>query len=139
METFITALHIFVGLVLIIVVLLQTGKGNAMGSAFGGSSQTVFGSSGAGNFFTKFTTGSAVVFMLTSLTLSAMSTHQKKASILTTGETPTETQSPAPSLPPLPVETGKKGSPDANTSIPLEEEATAIPSPATEDEGVTTK
>src|SRR3990172_4845968 len=55
------------------VVLLQAGKGANMGAAFGGSSQTVFGSSGAGTFLGKMTTGVAVIFMLTSLTLSYFS------------------------------------------------------------------
>ena len=54
---------------LILIVLLQTGKGASMGAAFGGSSQTIFGSSGASTFLTKLTTAVAVVFMLTSLLL----------------------------------------------------------------------
>lgn len=66
----VTTVHILVCLGLIVVVLLQTGKGTDMGAAFGGgSSATVFGSSGAGNFLTRLTTGMAVVFMLTCLTL----------------------------------------------------------------------
>jgi preprotein translocase subunit SecG len=66
----VTTVHVLVCLGLIVVVLLQTGKGTDMGAAFGGgSSSTVFGSSGAGNFLTRMTTGMAVVFMLTCLTL----------------------------------------------------------------------
>jgi preprotein translocase subunit SecG len=57
-------------LVLIVVVLLQRGKGAEIGAVFGGGAgSTVFGSRGAGNFLTKLTTGAAVLFMLTSLTL----------------------------------------------------------------------
>lgn len=106
METFLTILHVFVGLVLIMVVLLQTGKGNAMGSAFGGSSQTVFGASGAGNFLTKFTTGAAIAFMLTSLILSSMSSKRGESSLVTTEETsaPVQPSQTAP-LPVLPAET----------------------------------
>jgi len=70
---FLTILHVSVCIVLILVVLLQAGKGANMGAAFGGSSQTVFGSSGAGSFLGKLTTAIAVVFMLTSLTLSYFS------------------------------------------------------------------
>lgn len=56
--------------VLVLVVLLQRGKGSDIGAALGGGgSNTVFGSRGAGNFLTKLTTGSAVIFMLTSLSL----------------------------------------------------------------------
>jgi preprotein translocase subunit SecG len=57
-------------LFLIFVVLLQAGKGGGMGLAFGGGqAQTMFGGSGAGNFLTRLTAITAVVFMLTSLTL----------------------------------------------------------------------
>ena len=54
---------------LIGVVLLQQGKGADMGAVFGGSSSTIFGSGGAGNFLTRLTTAMAIIFMLTSLTL----------------------------------------------------------------------
>lgn len=69
MYTFVTILHIFSSLVLVLVVLLQAGKGANMGAAFGGSSQTVFGSSGAGTFLGKMTASVAIIFMITSLTL----------------------------------------------------------------------
>ncbi len=69
--TTILVLHIFVALMLIVIVLLQSGtKGASLGAAFGGSSQTVFGSRGPASFMGKITTFAAVVFMLTSLTLS---------------------------------------------------------------------
>jgi preprotein translocase subunit SecG len=56
---------------LVAVVLLQRGKGAEIGAVFGsGASSTVFGGRGAGNFLTKLTTGCAIIFMLTSLTLS---------------------------------------------------------------------
>jgi preprotein translocase subunit SecG len=63
-------IHVFACLFLIVVVLLQTGKGADMGAVFGGGSQTLFGSGGAGNLLTKLTTGTAIAFMLTSLVLS---------------------------------------------------------------------
>ncbi len=70
MYTFLVVLHIMVCLVLVLVVLLQRGKGGDVGAALGGGgSNTVFGSRGAGNFLTKLTTGSAIIFMLTSLSL----------------------------------------------------------------------
>ena len=73
MDIFLTVLHVMVCVVLILVVLLQRGKGADMGAMLGGgSSQTVFGSRGAGNFLTKVTAGCAVIFMVTSLTLSYM-------------------------------------------------------------------
>jgi preprotein translocase subunit SecG len=69
MFVFITIIHIIVCVVLIMVVLLQTGKGAEMGAAFGGATQTVFGSSGPAGFLSKLTTAVAVIFMITTLTL----------------------------------------------------------------------
>ncbi len=69
MFVFITILHIIVCVVLIMVVLLQTGKGAEMGAAFGGATQTVFGSSGPAGFLSKLTTAVAIIFMVTTLTL----------------------------------------------------------------------
>ncbi len=68
MEVFLTVLHLLACFVLIVVVLLQRGKGADMGAMFGGgASATVFGSRGAGNFFTKLTTAAVVTFFVTSL------------------------------------------------------------------------
>jgi preprotein translocase subunit SecG len=68
---FLTVLHVMVCLVLVIVVLLQHGKGADVGAVFGGgASNTVFGSRGAGNFLTRLTTGAALLFMVSSLSLS---------------------------------------------------------------------
>ena len=70
METFVYTLHFIVCLVLIGVVLLQRGKGADLGASLGGGgANTIFGSRGAGNFLTKLTTASAILFMGTSLTL----------------------------------------------------------------------
>lgn len=66
---FIVALHVVVCVMLILIVLLQTGKGAEMGAAFGGSTQTVFGSSGPAGFLNKLTTAVAILFMVTSLLL----------------------------------------------------------------------
>src|SRR5947209_20027444 len=77
MITFLTVLHILVCLFLILVVLLQAGKGGGMGIAFGGGgSQTVFGSSGAGNFLTRLTSITAAIFLVTSLGLAHYSSQQ---------------------------------------------------------------
>ncbi len=64
--------HITACLFLIMVVLLQTGKGAEMGAAFGGSTQTIFGARGAATFLSKLTTGAAIVFMITSFSLALM-------------------------------------------------------------------
>ncbi|MEJ2699804.1 MAG: preprotein translocase subunit SecG [Desulfuromonadales bacterium] len=63
-------LHVLVCIALIIVVLLQSGKGAEIGASFGaGASQTVFGATGGKSFMSRMTTAVAVIFMLTSLTL----------------------------------------------------------------------
>ena len=77
--TFLIILHILICLVLILIVLLQAGKGADMGAAFGGSSQTVFGSSGAGTFLGKMTAGVAILFMLTSLALTYTASHRSSS------------------------------------------------------------
>ncbi len=76
-------LHVTACIALIMIVLLQTGKGADMGAAFGGGgSQTLFGSSGASTFLSKATTIAAVVFMLTSLVLAYMYSHRMEASVM---------------------------------------------------------
>ena len=95
MHTTIIVVHVICTLFLILVILLQTGKGAAMGSGLGsGSSQTMFGSSGAGNFLTKMTTAIATLFMITSLTLGIMSTKEKSRSVMPDVENPATTSSP---------------------------------------------
>lgn len=70
METLVVVVHVIAAIAIIALVLLQQGKGADAGAAFGsGASQTVFGSSGSGNFLTRSTTIAAVVFFVTSLTL----------------------------------------------------------------------
>ncbi len=69
MKPVLILIHLSVCIALILIVLLQKGKGADMGAAFGGSSQTVFGSTGATSFMHKFTTIIAIIFMLTSLGL----------------------------------------------------------------------
>ena len=100
MTIFLIVIHILVCIALIMIVLLQTGKGSDMGAAFGGgSSQTLFGSTGASTFLSKATTGAAIVFMLTSLGLAYMSSHR-------TGGPSVVTDTPAPiesSAQPAPV------------------------------------
>lgn len=70
MSGLVLGIHIFVCVLLIVVVLVQVGKGAEIGAVFGGgSSSTLFGSTGPAGFLTKVTTVVAIVFMLTSLLL----------------------------------------------------------------------
>jgi preprotein translocase subunit SecG len=104
-QTVISIIHIVMCFVLIAVVLLQAGKGANMGAAFGGSSQTVFGSSGPGTFLSKMTTGVAVIFMLTSLVLSHPS-FQGATSVVKGARPVAEKAQPAPVLPAPPAPQG---------------------------------
>src|SRR5713101_5630586 len=79
--TILLIIHVLACIFLVTVVLLQQGKGADVGAVFGGSSQTLFGSSGAGNFLTKLTSATAIVFMLTSLTLTYGAAKQTTRSI----------------------------------------------------------
>ena len=69
MFTFLTGVHIITCLFLILVVLVQQGKGADMGATFGGGSGTLFGASGADNLLTRATTLAAAIFMSTSVYL----------------------------------------------------------------------
>ena len=78
MLTVIAIIHLIVAIALILIVLLQTGRGSEIGAAFGGgSSQTLFGSSGSSQFMTKLTTAAVVIFMLTSLSLAYFYSHRE--------------------------------------------------------------
>lgn len=86
MSILLIIVHIIVCVALIMIVLLQTGKGADMGAAFGGgSSQTLFGSTGASTFLSKATTVAAVVFMVTCMTLAYLSTNRTSSSIVLDG------------------------------------------------------
>jgi len=82
MMVLVTIIHVLACVILVLVVLLQAGKGADMGAVFGGASSTIFGSSGAGNFLTRLTTGAAIVFMITSLTLTYGTTRQTASTIM---------------------------------------------------------
>ncbi len=101
MQLLIIGLHVLVCIALILIVLLQKGKGSSMGAAFGGSSQTVFGSTGATSFLHKITVAAAVIFMLTSLFLAFLFGKGKTSSIMegvskTKVPATQQSQSPAP-------------------------------------------
>ncbi len=96
MHMVVILLHVLACIALIMIVLLQRGKGADLGAAFGGSSQTVFGSQGAGGFLTKMTTAVAVLFMLTSLGLAYLSSTRVQATVMGGAEQAQEVGAPAP-------------------------------------------
>jgi preprotein translocase subunit SecG len=130
---FLTVLHVMVCVVLVVVVLLQHGKGADIGAVFGGgASNTVFGSRGAGNFLTRLTTTAALLFMVTSLVLSYIANTDLSSSLFD------EDAPPAGVIAPAPAETPGEGAapggfeeipaPDAGAAAPAAEGAAAAPS-----------
>jgi preprotein translocase subunit SecG len=95
-------LHILVAFIMVGVILLQSGKGAEIGAAFGGSSQTVFGSRGAGTFLSKMTAIAATIFMLTSLSLAILSKRQNFSSTIGLDK-PISSGAPAASPPGVPT------------------------------------
>jgi len=98
--------HVAVCLALVLVVLLQVGKGQSIGAAFGGagSSQTFFGSRGPATFLSRLTTVSAALFMLTSLSLAYLSMSGEQGSTITDkAPAPVTDTAPAPLTIPAPV------------------------------------
>jgi len=82
MNLILTIVHIIVALFLVVIVLLQHGKGADMGATFGGASQTVFGTEGPLPLLNKVTTWAAIIFMLTSLALAFLSSHPGSRSVM---------------------------------------------------------
>jgi preprotein translocase subunit SecG len=141
MITFLTAIHISTVVLLVITVLLQSGKGAEISASFGGSSQTVFGSSGGANFFQKLTYTLAAIFMITSLTLTVLPSKTKRSVFEGYTPAPTSTNTTLPSggtvpskgnpnsLPvggdaPVATKTGASGPPNHATNVPNTETAT---------------
>lgn len=110
MTTLLTVAHIAVCLFLIIIVLLQHGKGADAGAAFGGggSSQSLFGSDGPVPLLNKITTFAAIIFMVTSVSLAYISSTSSTGSVMKSAVTvpaaKTEETAPAdPKVIPMPT------------------------------------
>jgi preprotein translocase subunit SecG len=107
MSLLVIIVHVIVSVALIMIVLLQTGKGADMGAAFGGgSSQTLFGSTGASTFLSKATTVAAIVFMLTSLSLAYVAGSKGGKSVVMETAAPIEETIPSPAAEPPAQPTG---------------------------------
>ena len=103
MEAFLIAvkfIHVFVCIFLIVVVLLQTGKGSDLSSAFGGGGvQSAFGMRSAATFLTKLTTVCAILFMITSLTQAFLIQKAQTSLIEETDALPQAPAQPAGGVP----------------------------------------
>lgn len=101
MESILLVVHVIVALVIIGLIMLQQGKGAEMGASFGsGSSQTVFGSVGSGNFFSRMTAILAAVFFATSFALAVIAKNsvELKDPLIPELETLTEVPAAAPAV-----------------------------------------
>jgi len=108
MYTFAVILHLTVCFLMIASILLQSGKGAEIGAAFGGSSQTVFGSRGPGTFLSKVTVGAAVIFMLTSLGLAMLSRQEHASSVIDVPTTSSDSIPAPASTPPATESSSEK-------------------------------
>ena len=114
MYTPILVVHILVAISLVLVVLMQAGRGAELGAAFGSVGQATF-SRGRTTFLSQFTTGLAVVFMLTSLSLAFMTSEQPRQSVLA----PTESGAvlPPPEVQPLPAPEAEPILPESSRTL----------------------
>lgn len=103
MFAFILTVHIIVCIIMVLIVLLQQGKGAEVGAVFG-SSEAIFGTTGPTTFLGKMTAVLAVIFMLTSIGLTYLSAHRTAGSVMEsapiTRPRPTQAGPPVPAPPP---------------------------------------
>lgn len=123
MHTVLIVVHVLTCFLLIGVVLLQQGRGADMGAVFGGSSSTVFGSSGAGNFLTRTTTVLAAIFMITAGILTYLGAYQVTGTVF---------DESLPEPPPLeaPAAQPAGGQPSGAPAAPAAEAVPVAPAPA---------
>ncbi len=96
----ITIVHVLVSFFLILVVLAQQGKGQDLASAFGGTgSQTAFGARGTATLLSKITAGAAILFMVTSLSLSYLKPVVSGDTVIPDTPSPTEASAPVAAEP----------------------------------------
>jgi preprotein translocase subunit SecG len=111
MVSIVISIHVIVCVAMTIIILLQQGKGAEVGAVFGGSSQTVFGASGAGNALTKATWAFAIIFFASSIFLALASSRRVTGSIFEGGPF---SSAPASSVMPA----SKKAPKSANPAAP---------------------
>lgn len=100
METLVWVVHVVAAVILVVLVLMQHGKGADMGAAFGtGSAGSLFGSSGSANFLSRSTAVVAAVFFVTSLSLTYLYSHTGKPQGVMDKVDPAALQKVAPAAP----------------------------------------
>jgi len=118
-------LHVFISILLILVVLMQSGKGGGVAGAFGGGgNQTVFGGRGATDFLGKATWGLGAGFMFTSLLLGILAANRSEpSSVIQKTDAPPPMTAPAVPSQQAPVTPAEQtpAAPPAESSAPAEE------------------
>lgn len=123
MQTLILTLHIIVCVLLVILVLLQSGK-EGMGVIFGGGNTSVFGSGGAGGILAKLTTLMAVIFMITSLSYTYVTSSRPSSESTILNVKIEEPASPASAAPVTPA---PKPDQNAGQAAPAPQQPAAAP------------
>jgi preprotein translocase subunit SecG len=128
MEILLTIIHVAVCFILIVVVLLQSGKAADLAGAFGGmGSQATFGPRGTATLLSKVTTGAAVLFMITSLSLSVVGTRRGGSGSSVTDKIKSTAKAPVDQKA-KPNTIKVKGSDGKETEIPLPQDLKQLPS-----------
>jgi preprotein translocase subunit SecG len=129
MYALVMTVHVIVCIFLIIVVLLQSGKAADLAGAFGGmGSQTAFGPRGSATLLSKATTVSAVLFMVTSLSLSILATRSAGLGTSVLDSSPQRATSPVAPKTAAPVPSVPAGAP---TPVPIQVHPTPTSDPNT--------
>ena len=119
MQTLVLVLHILAALGIVVLVLLQHGKGADMGAAFGsGSAGSLFGSAGAANFLSRTTAVLAAIFFVSSLALTYFTAPSKGGGVTETLSAPAGKDDIKPAAPASSAPAPAKGSPEKSTEIP---------------------
>jgi preprotein translocase subunit SecG len=119
MHTLVLVLHIIAAVGIVVLVLLQHGKGADMGAAFGsGSAGSLFGSAGASNFLSKTTAVLAASFFVTSLGLTYLSAPSKTGGVTESLAVPAGKSEVKPAAPASSAPAPAADSKDKSTEIP---------------------
>jgi len=129
MTEILTVIHVVVCLFLVVIVLLQHGKGADVGATFGGSSESLFGTEGPIPLMNKITTSAAIIFMVTSISLAYLSANKSTGSVMSDvapKAAPVEETRPAPDSGPVTVP--MPSAPEQSAPQPAETASEKVPS-----------
>jgi preprotein translocase subunit SecG len=110
-ETIIWVIHVVTALILVVLVLMQHGKGADMGASFGsGSAGSLFGATGSANFLSRSTAVAATVFFITSMTLTYLNTRPSTSSGVMEQQNIVQPAAPSDTAASAPIGTDAAGS-----------------------------